>query len=121
MKKIKQYLLGMIAAVSMLVLAGCGCGMGDDANRGSTVQESKKEDSSMESTQIRESDSESTAMDSTSYNNSADPSETVRETTMHSREGSNTDAAESTGILDGVVKDVEDGMDDLTTGTTSSR
>lgn len=121
MKKIKQYLLGTMAAVSILVLAGCGCGMGDDANRGTTVQESKKEDNSVQSTQTSGADSESTAMESPSYNNSQDPSETVRETTMHSREDGNTDAVESTGILDGVVKDVEDGMDDLTTGTTSSR
>ncbi|MDO4295612.1 MAG: hypothetical protein Q4D90_05575 [bacterium] len=99
------YAMGVLMLCALLLFSGCG-----KKNNGAAQSTSKSE-----STQSMETRKETES--STNTEQKAEKESTKDDRTEAEKESKE----ESTGVLDGVVKDVEDGMDNLTTGTTEAR
>lgn len=94
MKKIKAYVLGLLLAVTMISVSACG-------NSSST----------------NESQSSGGANGSTT----SETTTAAESSSSTSKETMNGSGEESTGVIDGVINDVEKGVNDITgNGTTES-
>ncbi len=89
MKRIKPYVFAVLVIMTVMCLSACG------SNKNSAGQSSEGSSSAAETTMESSSAGNSAAADTTSRN-------------------ADEDSEESTGVIDGMMNDVEEGVDDLT-------
>lgn len=92
MKRIKPYVFAVLVLVTVMCLSACG------SNKNAGKESTGGSSSAAETT---------TAMESSSSSSS---SESGSETSRNADE----DSEESTGVIDGMINDVEKGVDDIT-------
>lgn len=91
MKRIKPYVFAVLVLVTVMCLSACG------SNKNAGNESTGGSSSAAETT---------TSMESSSSSSSESGSETSR--------NADEDSEESTGVIDGMINDVEKGVDDIT-------
>lgn len=95
MKRIKPYVFAVLVLVTVMCLSACG------SNKNAGKESTGGSSSAAETT---------TSMESSSSSSSSSSSESGSETSRNADE----DSEESTGVIDGMINDVEKGVDDIT-------